>query len=480
MNIRGGSAIDNVFKYMDRFFSSTVISKSGMAWLLLLMVICGADTCLGSSYYRLAREYDAILHDTSKVKSGEISVKEFEQKYGNGDSLGPAIEAIFEQWQRNIKNTEKRDFSTTLLQDYQEPQILDPGPFGVYLQDSYYLDLVVEIKKEKGISCKEEAYLIGQIPLLQELHTHLQKAERDPLYLVSQKELICAARYNHALHSLQKHRKAYLETRRDRNELSVYDISRYQLEKKYGVEISDVLSDRYVSNYVKAKRFQRSWALNDDILAQLSDDMGKLTFGGLFIMGALYAAPESVSGWSDSQKESSDLHELARKHNENTSSGPVLDSDDLWLNAVAHPVSGAWYYVFARKYRGLNPFQSFVFATFLSSFWWEFGIEAFAEAPSAQDLYITPVFGSLVGEIFYQIDGYIERNGGEVAGSVWAGKTVQFLLNPLQALVVGLDTLGRTLHINIGGEIIWQQQYDRDYDLMDSIIGFRVVLSPQP
>ncbi|MFZ2890098.1 DUF3943 domain-containing protein, partial [Sulfuricurvum sp.] len=47
---------------------------------------------------------------------------------------------------------------------------------------------------------------------------------------------------------------------------------------------------------------------------------------------------------------------------------------------------------------GLSIGESAAFSTLMSTFFWEYGYEAFAEVPSIQDLIFTPLVGSLFGE----------------------------------------------------------------------------------
>jgi hypothetical protein len=54
-------------------------------------------------------------------------------------------------------------------------------------------------------------------------------------------------------------------------------------------------------------------------------------------------------------------------------------------------------------------FQSFLFATG-QSFIWEYIIEATAEKPSTQDLIITPIAGSLLGESIHLITMKMRTN----------------------------------------------------------------------
>lgn len=447
--------------------------------LSILILLFTVHAASADSDSQLREEYSTFVNAANQVKSGVLSVEQFTEQYGDENDLGPAINAIFEEWQKSFRDPErKKKHPAGFEGNFFTEQVIYPGLSSGVSQDAYYRDMRVAIRSDGGLSPQDEAVLFQQVDLLKEFHTHLLNAEGNPGYTLSHKGVIGAEKYQRALRLLQKYRRLNLESLADAHHFSDYDIGRYQLERKYGVEVQGVISDSFVANYVKARRYRTGPYPENTILAQLANDMGKVSLGGLFIMGALYVSPESVSGWSDSQKDFGDLNDLARKHNENVEPRAVMDEDDLWLNYFAHPVSGGWYYMFARKTRGLNPFQSFVFAGVLSTLWWEYGIEAFAEVPSAQDLVITPVIGALFGEVFYQLDGYIDRNGGRFIGSEILGSIVQFLINPMEALVVQLDNLGSILHVYLGGEIIWEQQRNLDYDEMESIIGFRIVFRP--
>lgn len=146
----------------------------------------------------------------------------------------------------------------------------------------------------------------------------------------------------------------------------------------------------------------------------------------VLIVGLLYLAPESVSGWSKEDKEE-------RKWGENVRD-PHRDEDDNYVNYILHPYWGASYYIRGRE-RGLDRTQSFLFSTALSTLY-EFGVEAFFEQPSYQDLWTTPVLGSLLGEfVFTPIRDRIRAKPGDLD---WRDKTILFLTDPLG--VVGAKT----------------------------------------
>ena len=57
----------------------------------------------------------------------------------------------------------------------------------------------------------------------------------------------------------------------------------------------------------------------------------------------------------------------------------------------------------------------------ISTFFWEYGFEAFNEIPSAQDIVVTSVVGSIMGEAFYHAKRHIMSNGYRIFGCApWA------------------------------------------------------------
>lgn len=150
---------------------------------------------------------------------------------------------------------------------------------------------------------------------------------------------------------------------------------------------------------------------------------------GAGMFGIIYALPESISKWDKSKG----FVAMASKYEDNLKKGPVVDKDDWAVNFIGHPVSGAAYYTLVR-HQGFSRMESFAFSVAMSTFFWEYGIEAFAEVPSIQDLIITPVIGSLMGEAFYQAQLKIDANGGKLLGSKALGTTATVLMNPAGAL----------------------------------------------
>ena len=155
------------------------------------------------------------------------------------------------------------------------------------------------------------------------------------------------------------------------------------------------------------------------------------------IIGILYVAPESVSGWSDEQKEGYDMSFWW----ENVTN-PQIDSDDFYLNYILHPYWGAAYYVRARE-RGYSDTQAFWYSAMLSSMY-EFGAEALFEEVSIQDVFVTPIFGSLLGKYFMDVRDDIRDRDAERGYRSTGDKWIWVLTDPLGAMNNGVDrVIGR-------------------------------------
>ncbi|WP_281637943.1 DUF3943 domain-containing protein [Flavobacterium marginilacus] len=149
--------------------------------------------------------------------------------------------------------------------------------------------------------------------------------------------------------------------------------------------------------------------------------------------GILWAMPESASNWD---KEEIKEKGILWKWKENVKAGPVWDEDDWVLNYITHPYSGGVYYMTARS-SGFTIFESFLYSAFMSTCFWEYGIEAFAEIPSKQDLIVTPVLGSVVGEGFFYAKKSILRNDHRILKSKFLGYTSLVLMDPFNTILDG-------------------------------------------
>jgi len=155
-------------------------------------------------------------------------------------------------------------------------------------------------------------------------------------------------------------------------------------------------------------------------------------------IAALALMPEDFTNWNMAELREKSLFQ---RWKDNITTGPVWDHDDWAVNYIGHPVSGAWYYTMARN-DGLTIGESAAFSTLMSTFFWEYGYEAFAELPSIQDLIFTPLVGSFLGEGMFILEGKLDQQGGVVFGSKSLGNISYFFLDPLGRIADGLkDTL---------------------------------------
>lgn len=152
-----------------------------------------------------------------------------------------------------------------------------------------------------------------------------------------------------------------------------------------------------------------------------------LVAGGVAALGILSVLPEDATAWN--KKEWRDVP-MFQRYFDHVMHGPVIDKDNAIFNYVLHPYAGAAYYMSARS-QGFNMWQSWLYSFTVSTVFWEFGVEAFMEYPSIQDLIITPMGGLILGEAFYLAKRYIVQHDYELLGTKWLGYPVAFLLDPV-------------------------------------------------
>ena len=160
---------------------------------------------------------------------------------------------------------------------------------------------------------------------------------------------------------------------------------------------------------------------------RLAGNTALLFAGGATALGILQILPEDATAWN--KKEISSVP-LFTRWVRNVKKGPVLDKDNPIFNFALHPYAGAAYYMSARS-QGFNMLGSFLYSAFVSTVFWEYGIEAFMEIPSLQDLLITPICGSIIGEGFYRIKRELVDRGFYVLGSRTIGYILAFLVDPV-------------------------------------------------
>lgn len=158
---------------------------------------------------------------------------------------------------------------------------------------------------------------------------------------------------------------------------------------------------------------------------------GVLMAGGITTMVILESLPEDATAWN---RAANDRVPLFKRYVNHIKAGPVWDGDKFIFNFVLHPYGGAAYYMSARSC-GFNCWGSFLYSFCISTFFWEYGFEAFNEIPSVQDLVITPVVGSVMGECFYKLKRHIVSNGYRLWGSPVLGYFVAFLCDPVNEVV---------------------------------------------
>ena len=176
----------------------------------------------------------------------------------------------------------------------------------------------------------------------------------------------------------------------------------------------------------------------------------KLIFGlGAGVGGALLLMPESFTNWDKST--------IGTKYWDNITEGPVRDKDTWAVNYIGHGYFGGVYYQVARK-SGYSVGQSFLYSATMSTFYWEYGIEALAEVPSIQDLIITPTIGTLYGEWAYRTEKKIRKTyNNKVLNSKLLGSISLFLLDPVGSFATGINNLTKSDTIKVTSLSVSQQ-----------------------
>lgn len=162
--------------------------------------------------------------------------------------------------------------------------------------------------------------------------------------------------------------------------------------------------------------------------------------GTLFVLEML---PEDATSWNRAALQR--VPPLKRWRDHVLRKGPEWDHDKFYFNYILHPYAGAVYFMAARS-AGFNFWRSLLYCSIVSNIGWEFGIEAFMERPSYQDLIITPVVGSIIGECFYKLKRRIVAADYHLWGPSVAGNIVAFLIDPVNE-VTGLFGHNRARHL---------------------------------
>ncbi len=165
--------------------------------------------------------------------------------------------------------------------------------------------------------------------------------------------------------------------------------------------------------------------------------------GTLFVLECL---PEDATAWNRAEISGTPFYK--RWFRNIFKKGPEWDHDKFIFNWVLHPYAGAAYFMCART-NGFNFWRSMLYSALISTVAWEFGIEACMERPSYQDLFVTPLIGSIIGEGFYRLKRQIVDRDYEILGSKYIGHILAFFLDPMNE-VIGWLTPGECRYIGPG------------------------------
>lgn len=177
------------------------------------------------------------------------------------------------------------------------------------------------------------------------------------------------------------------------------------------------------------------------------------TLSGAFVgtLLVLECLPEDATSWN--RAELQDVPLLKRWHKHVIKKGPEWDHDKFYFNYVLHPYAGAVYFMSTRSC-GFNFWRSALYGSIVSTVGWEFGIEAFMERPSIQDIFVTPVVGSCIGEGFYRVKRWLVGKDYRLLGSPVLGGILAFLVDPVNEFT-GLwlgNPARRTAHERAGSK----------------------------
>ena len=154
------------------------------------------------------------------------------------------------------------------------------------------------------------------------------------------------------------------------------------------------------------------------------------TFIGTLLV--LQCLPEDATSWNRASLQNTPP--FKRWYRNVFKRGPEWDHDKIIFNYVLHPYAGAVYFMSARTC-GFNYWRSLLYCACISTIGWEYGIEAFMERPSIQDLFITPIVGSIIGEGFYRAKRHIVSHDYTLLGSRIHGNTAVFLIDPVNEVI---------------------------------------------
>ena len=149
----------------------------------------------------------------------------------------------------------------------------------------------------------------------------------------------------------------------------------------------------------------------------------------------LIALTENTSKWNKT-----DAPLVLKQYRNTFTKPPVIDGDLWYINYLGHPYQGACYYN-ALRCQGATWWQSGLFSIVHSTLW-EYVAEGGMEQPSMQDLIVTPIAGSLLGELIHFSTLRMGRNG-----FTWYEKAFVCVFNPMYVLKNGLRKKAMLYHL---------------------------------
>lgn len=175
-----------------------------------------------------------------------------------------------------------------------------------------------------------------------------------------------------------------------------------------------------------------SWTKNDPWWHGMWINTAVLTGAYISTLFVLECLPEDATAWNRADIRNVPFYK--RWFRNIFKRGPEWDHDLFVFNWVLHPYAGAAYFMGARTC-GFNFWKSMLYSAMISTFGWEFGIEACMERPSYQDIFVTPLIGSIIGEGFYRLKRMIVERDYEILGSVYLGHILAFFLDPVNEVI---------------------------------------------
>ncbi len=121
----------------------------------------------------------------------------------------------------------------------------------------------------------------------------------------------------------------------------------------------------------------------------------------------------------------------------------VFDQDERFWNFFVHPFTGSQMYLYYRA-KGYSKIDSMKM-NFISSALFEFVVETFSEPASMQDLFNTPVLGSIFGLGIESLSFYLLNSGSTL------GKIVGHIINPCTLMWFYDGKMRITPHISPNG-----------------------------